>query len=207
MVIKAKAFEKISIRGCVAYGICCFENALEHYGLQGEGWNFLLKKLWWYTELRAYCDSSIRNCYPLERWAGLLSQIMPGDLNSVVTYRDFLSEKWWFDDDIPSEKEFALLKETYKSSNHVIELLCTHLHQIGSNCLWCGVGKTSPDTLRPLQELIDVMYENEIPLPSMEPFKQYVFHKKGWYSMDLEDDLHAYGETFDGTQYSKFVRK
>ena len=200
MLINAKQFEQISIRGCVAYGICCLENALEHYRLQGEGWNFLLKKLWWYTELSAANDPSINNCLPLERWVDLIAAILPEILKQYNEYNKFINDKWCFKDNIPTEEEYNLLKETYKSSNDTIELICKHIDDIGSNEIWAGIGKSSPETLRPLQELIDLMYKQAIPLPSIEPFKQYVFHKKGW-----DYDLHGFGEMFDGTQYSKFV--
>ncbi len=203
MKIKARKFKKISIRGCVAYGICCLENALEHYNLQGEGWNFLLRKLWWYTELSAESDPTIYNCLQLERWAYLNANIEPGNLESFINYDEFSKQKnWWFIEDMPTLMEYCILKETYEGSNRVIDLICKHLHQVGVSDLWAGIGKTSPYTLMHLQNLINLMYEQQIPLPSIEPFKQYVFHKPGW-----DYDLHAYGEMFDGTQYSKFVKK
>lgn len=201
MKVTAQQFEKISIRGCVAYGICCLENALEHYNIKGEGWNFLLKKLWWYTELSAASDPSINNCLPLERWAYLTTMISPYILKEENNYDVFSQkEKWWHEDNIPTEEEYNLLKNTYKDSNGIIDLLCKHLHQVGVCELWGGILKTSPYTLMHLQKLIDVMHEQQIPLPSIEPFKQYVFHKEGW-----DYDLHGFGEMFDGTQYSKFV--
>lgn len=202
MQINAQQFEKISIRGCVAYGICCLENALEHYNLRGEGWNFLLKKLWWYTELSAESDPTINNCLQLERWAYVSCNISPKILKMLPNYYDFVHKaKWWFKDNIPTEQEFELLKTTCLNCNEAIESICWLIYNIGSSDLWAGIGETSPDTLRPLQELIDLMYEQQIPLPPIEPFKQYVFHKEGW-----DYDLHAFGEMFDGTQYSKFVK-
>lgn len=202
MKVRAKDFEKISIRGCVAYGICCLENALEYYNIHGEGWNFLLKKLWWYTELSAASDPSISNCLPLERWAYLNAEIEPNNIKKYSNYANFSSlERWWFKEDIPSEYEYNILKESFKESNQFINRICEKLHQVGASVLWCGIGDTSPYTLRPLQELIDLMYDQQIQLPPIEPFKQYVFHKEGW-----DYDLHAFGEMFDGTQYSKFVK-
>lgn len=201
MKVNANQFEKISIRGCVAYGICCFENALEHYNAKGEGWNYLLKKLWWYTELSAACDPRINNSLPLERWAGLIGEISPDRIKKYPTYAEFSAPKrWWFEDNVPSEQEYNMLNEAYRHTNSVIDDIYTFLLQVGITDLWCGIGKISLDTLISLQNIIDIMYQNEIPLPSIEPFKQYVFHKDGW-----DYDLHAYGETFDGTQYSKFV--
>ncbi len=201
MKIKARQFKKISIRGCVAYGICCLENALEHYNLQGEGWNFLLRKLWWYTVLPAACDPTINNCLPLERWWALISEIFPKYHKDAGWDMHELRSQLYCDEDIPDSKELELLLESYKQTNNNINLLVKNIFDIGSNDLWAGIGKTSPNTLIPLQELIDLMYEQQIPLPSIEPFKQYVFHKPGW-----DYDLHAYGEMFDGTQYSKLVK-
>lgn len=203
--INSIQFKKISIRGCVAYSICCLENALEHYNLKGDGWNFLLKKLWWYTELRAYCDPSINNCYPLERWWALISILSPKYQKGVEWNYEKFKSQLLSDEDMPTPQELDLLSESYKQTNDVIDELVDYVYHIGVNELWAGIGETSPDTLRNLQGLIDLMCENHIPLPSMEPFRQYVFHKKGWYNRNLEDDLHGFGEIFDGTQYSKFV--
>lgn len=203
MPVNARQFKKISIRGRVAYGICCLENALENYNIQGEGWNFLLKKLWWYMELRAECDPKINNCYPLELWADLIATIQPDILKTFATYKDFTEGHWYFERIIPTEEEYNLLKSTVKDSNRVIDEICKPLHKMGSCELWCGIKGYSPDTLDYLQRLLNVMYENNIPLPSKEPFEQYVFCKKGW---DWDSEFYAFGEMFDGTQYSKFIK-
>lgn len=204
-IIDKYDFIGISIRGRVAYGICCLENALEHYNIQGEGWNLLLKKLWWYMELAADCDPDINNCYPLELWADLIASIQPDSLKAYATYKDLAEGHWCFERNIPAEEEYNLLKEAYKNSNEVINEICKPLHQLGSCELWCGIDEVSESTLGYLQEILDIMYERGIPLPSKEPFEQYVFHKKGWEKKGYDDDLHAFGEMFDGTQYSKFI--
>ena len=201
MKIKASQFDKISIRGCVAYGICCLENALEYYGLKGEGWNFLLRKLWWYTELSAATDPTINNCLPLERWWALISELLPRRHENNGWVMQELRAQLYCDEDLPNSIELELLLESYKQTNKQINLIVENVFDVGTNDLWAGIGRTSPDTLRSLQELIDLMYEQQIPLPSIEPFKQYVFHKPGW-----DYDLHAFGVMFDGTQYSKFVK-
>lgn len=201
MKVRAKDFENISIRGCVAYGICCLENALEHYKIHGEGWNFLLKKLWWYTELSAESNPAINNCLPLERWWALISELLPRRHEHIGWDMRELRAQLYCDEDLPDPKDLDLLLESYKQTNKNINMLVEDVFDIGTNDLWAGIGKTSPDTLRPLQELIDLMYDQQIQLPPIEPFKQYVFHKEGW-----DYDLHAFGEMFDGTQYSKFVK-
>ncbi len=202
MKIKARQFEKISIRGCVAYGICCLENALEHYNIRGEGWNILLKKLWWYTELSAESDPTINYCLPLERWWALISELSPKYHRSVGWEEKKLMSKLLCDEDIPTVQEREKLLKSYKQSNDIIDRIVLCVYKIGIGDLWAGIGENSPVTLLNLQNLIDLMYEQQIPLPSIEPFKQYVFHKPGW-----DYDLHAFGEMFDGTQYSKFVNK
>lgn len=42
-------FNKISIRGRVAYGIVCLEEAIKKYSLEHLDWDFMLKILWSYT--------------------------------------------------------------------------------------------------------------------------------------------------------------
>ena len=201
MLINAKQFKKISIRGCVAYGICCLENALEYYKIQGEGWNFLLKKLWWYTELSAENDPNRGNCLPLERWWALIGEIFPKYQKNVGWNYDELKAQLHNDDNIPTPRELDLLLESYNQTNDVIDELVICVYDIGTNDLWAGIRKTSPATLMGVQKLLDIMYKQKLPLPPKEPFEKYVFHKKGW-----DYDLHGFGEMFDGTQYSKFVK-
>ena len=193
-------FIAISIRGRVAYGICCLENALEYYGLKGKGWDFLLKKLWWYTELSAATDPSLNNCLPLERWWALISELLPRHNEKQGWDSDELKSKLYRDEDLPTSEDLSKLMESYKNTNKTVNFIVKKVFDIGSNDLWAGIDEVSEITLLPLQELIDIMYEQSILLPAIEPFKKYAFHKKGW-----DYDLHAFGESFDGMQYSKFV--
>lgn len=202
--IKAKHFKHISIRGRLAYAICCLENMLEFYNIKGEGWNWYLKKLWWYTELATKPDPEISNNYQAERWHSIINKLSPDYIRELTpTYELVINNakaKVFYKEDLPSEEEFLMLKEAYKQSNQIVEETITNIFHIGCCELWCAVVGYSKDTLNYLQNILSTMYEQGIPLPSVEPFKQYVFYKDGW-----DYDLHGFGEMFDGTQYSKFV--
>ena len=78
MPISEKDFKKISIRGRVAFGICCLENAMDEYKVSGEGWNILLERLWSFTSLPAIfvpvASGGVE--FLLERWAEI-TDFMP----------------------------------------------------------------------------------------------------------------------------------
>ena len=203
MQINSKDFKKISIRGRVAFGICCLENAMEKYKVSGQGWNLLLEKLWSFTSLPAVfvpIDSGGIE-FVLERWA---------DINDFMPYSKFFYEPYSYVDlckylmlynrKIIDENEYYLLREAYRDTNDIITSICSFAVDIGMCELWSTPDRYSATTLEELYKLIDFMNKNNISLPDMEPFKQYEYNPKG-----IDDDSRGWGYTFDGRQYSKFI--
>lgn len=204
MLLTARQFKNISIRGRVAYAICCLENALEFYNIKGAGWNWYLSKLWWYTELPTKSDPAIDNCYQAERWHSVIRELSPIYINDPKTsYETLISDtKVFFKEDLPTKSEYLMLKESFIQSNPVIDEIASKIYLLGCCELWCAITSYSKSTLDYLQNILNIMFQQKIHLPSLEPFEQYVFHKQGW-----DYDLHGFGEIFDGTKYSKFIRK
>lgn len=198
MLINSKNFEKISIRGRVAFGICCLENAMEKYKVSGQGWNLLLENLWSFTSLPSIfvpIDSGGIE-FVLERWF----------YNVAIRARFIIETEYSLAKTNPSydmidEKSYNLIrKDLIDQSNEVLIKINSFILEIGFCELWAGLDKTSPNTLKCLQKLIDFVNTKSIPLPDMEPFKQYEYNPKG-----IDDDSRGWGYTFDGRQYSKFI--
>lgn len=201
--ISQEEFSKISIRGRVAYGICCLENAMIKYNISGEGWNILLKRMWEYTTLSGALDRKI-GMLTLEKWMNL-TKFLPKQeyYYGAPNYKLFVERRVCYPEEPPTEDTYNKLFDSYHGhKNEVINKMCSIVFDIGSDEMYAGIDEKSKVTLDDLQEMLDIMYENEIPLPDIEPFRQYVFHKSGW-----DYDLHGWGEMFEGTQYSKFVNK
>ena len=200
MGIKSKIFKKVSIRGRVAYGICCLENAMKKYGIVGEGWNILLKDLWSFTTIPAEMVPHKMGgvCFSLERWEEVLDLLPKFFIENDYDYSE-ACEKW---------KSIKLTREEYESmtlaykekSNEVIEILCEKIYDIGAEELFAGFHDYSMDTLRILQELLDVMYNNDILLPNPELFMQYEFAPQG-----IDIYSYGWGYTFDGKKLSKIL--
>lgn len=186
-------FEKISIRGRVAYAICCLENAMETYGAQGESWDLLLKNLWSFTSSNE-----------LDKWFYLNNRFLPGE---IIKADYSLAQAYNMRDGFP---ELSIDENTYKKaqvefaaqSNDVINEICDKIFDLGAYELWSGLVECSWGTLYELQLLIDYMKANDIPLPDVEPFKQHEYAPK-----DVNDDDYGWGYTFDGHIHSKYLKE
>lgn len=51
-----KEFHNISIKGRFAYGICCLENAILHFGFDTEKWKEVLEAYWAWPPMTEYAD-------------------------------------------------------------------------------------------------------------------------------------------------------
>lgn len=204
--LSSSQFEKISIRGRVAYAICCLENAMETYGVQGESWNLLLKNLWSFTTLPSETAPLEGGGVELilERWVYINDRFLPSsvietDYSLVQAY----NMRDGFPNMLPDEETYNRARyEFIAQSNDVINEICRKIYNIGSCEIWGGLDKRSLSTLHGLQKLIDYMKANDIPLPDVEPFKQYEYAPK-----DVNGDYYGWGYTFDGRIHSKYLKK
>ncbi|MBO4990336.1 MAG: hypothetical protein J6D37_08410 [Clostridia bacterium] len=206
--ITSDEFVKISIRGRVAYGICCLENAMLRYGISGEGWNMLLCRMWEFTTLSAAYDETLK-MLGLEKWSNLLyflpeREYFPqrdyAKFIQRITFRDHM---FLYPEEPPTKEVFEKLCDSYQAHDHeTIKKICHSIFDIGSDELCAGIDDKSQNTLDELQKLLDMMYAEKIPMPEVEPFRQYDFMRAEW---GYDSDEHGWGEPFDGTKYSKFI--
>lgn len=150
--IKKEDFKEIGIKARVAYGICCLENALVFYNKDITQWQNLLNFLW---EFPPKTDM-------YNEWTEkLLSYIPDIGLEYALEYI--------------KEEEYHYYKKLYSVTEKLILEIIVLLFDIGMEELYVGIQKHSPDTLEHIQKILDLMYENEIPLPKITPFRQFKF--------------------------------
>lgn len=165
-----KSLEKISIRGRMAYAICLFERLLLHYKCDKQDWIRILEKLWAYTSVE-YLDDWM---YEFAEW--LPDSILEDDLDDF----EFITKE-----------EYEYLYKLYKKSCVEIRLFIKIIFELGSIDLYSKLTDNSTNTLKKLEEAIDIFKANNINIISIEPFKKYLFEERnGW------------GERFDGRSLS-----
>ncbi len=199
MLFKSK-FKKISLRGCAAYAICCLENALIHFDLKGDAWNFLLEKLWLFTSLPELARpqsnaSDSKDMRDLEDLYGFYYECDP--LNIILEAEERKSPSLRGLATI-AEAEMYTLYDAYKSNDAV----CNIIYAV---CLipyagWNG----GPDPVYPkIKALHKQMKKYGIGLPEAERFKKY-----GWLSKEkaaLSVNGAQYGEPFNGKEERSII--
>ena len=155
-----KGLEKISIRGRMAYLLCLFEKLLIHFQCSKEKWNWILEKLWQYTEIQY-----------LDEWMYEIAEFLPENiLTDPFEAFEFISEN-----------EYQLLKETYKGNCTDINLMMSIIFDLGTTELYSKLEDNSPFTLSKLQDAENILNRNGIQLINIQPFEQYLYSKEnGW---------------------------
>jgi hypothetical protein len=88
------------------------------------------------------------------------------------------------------EKDFWELNKLYKNANQVILRIIDITYYIGIKDLYSSIVDGSQDTLRYLQEIIDLMEQNNIPLPDEKLFGKFpISENEGWGREFTRDDV------------------
>lgn len=162
--------EKISIRGRMAYAICLFERLLLYYKYDEQDWLGILEKLWMYTSVK-YLDD----------WMYEFAEWLP----------DSILEDALDDFEFITKEEYEHLYKLYNKSCLEIRLFIKIMFELGSIDLYSKLTDNSPNTLKKLEEAMDIFKTNNINIISSEPFRKYSFEERnGW------------GERFDGRSLS-----
>jgi hypothetical protein len=165
-------FGEISIRGRVAYAICCFENALKYYSFDKHNWSLLLDRLWEYTHSQYLDDWS-------EKFAECTASAILENIDFSKKGIEHLNKN-----------DYDKLRLLYQSSNDVIRSLSDLIFQLGSIDLYGRLINNSPNTLKALTKIISYMESNKIPLPDLQLFKKFKFEESnGWGNKFLKLDL------------------
>ena len=195
-----KSLKFVSVRGRTAWSICCLENALEKFAIYNDAWELLLTKMWEHTQLPKDDDSF------LEEWAMFLYYLAPGGrpdneynsfVNELQIIKKYSNNKACY---IPTQKEYDTIHQAFKNTNSCLIKLCKGVYNTGTERLWGWSPDIGSQNSYATIEIVKVMRQNGISLPSVEPFVGYEY-------IEDYDDEFALGPAFDGTQYSKFINK
>lgn len=155
-----KELENISIRGRMAYLLCLFEKLLMHFQCCKEKWNWILEKLWQYTEIPY-----------LDEWMYEIAEFLPENiLTDPFDAFEFLSES-----------DYKRLKDIYKDNCEDINVMMNIIFDLGTTELYSKLEDNSPYTLSKLQDAADIMNKNNISLIEVQPFEKYSYSESnGW---------------------------
>jgi hypothetical protein len=168
--MESKKFITISIRARLAYTVCCLENALAYFKLKDTEWLFVLTHLWSYT------NSNVGRWH--EQTAEITGRSIINDENSLDDLAFLSKDQFW--------KINAIYKKANKDVLRIIDLI----FEIGTRDLYASIVNGSPDTLNYLQKIIDLMKQNNIPLPDYDLFKNYsISENEGWGREFTRDEI------------------
>ncbi len=162
---KIKNLKQISIRGRVAFAIQSLENALEDteitdYSLMDKVLNFL--KTYTHTQY-------------IDQWEEKANELAPF---LIFDEEDFIEE----DFSHINKEEYIRLKNLYTSLPSYITDLIDCVIGIGTANLYGGTQKYSPLSYKHVLNLINILKENNIPIPPVDNYKKYPFktEDEGW---------------------------
>ena len=143
---------EISIRGRLAYGASCLENAIRYFDVKDDLLEKeVLSRIW------AFTSSS-----DLSEWDKSVTEIDP-----VYVLHE--------------NRPSGPLKILYKTLPSDIPDLISDVIEIGAGNLYGGTGDYSPFSLNPLERVIIKCISLQIELPQLEPFKKSRFTEEhGW---------------------------
>lgn len=169
-------FRCTSIRGRVAYGISCIENALIALNYDPNDWKIVLYHLWEFT-----CADNIEDCNTIA------NELIPENLLEFKTYEEH-------DFELLSKDEFQYLYNLYQKIDESIDILLYAIHELGASHAYSEISGYGESSLKSLERLISCMIDYNYPLPDIEPFLKY----------SIEED-EGWGNKFDGTKLSKIL--
>lgn len=139
-MVNSKRFSNISIRGRVAFGICCFENAIHSCGYELSDWSIVLSKLWSLTSMQFVDD-----------WLYTMAEYNP---------QNILSDPYQLGDcEELSHEEYLIIQKISKNAPSFLIEIADDIFYIGTTELYGGMLDNSPSTLAYLQKVLDKMRE------------------------------------------------
>ena len=153
-------FDKISIRGRMAYLLCSFKKLLVYYNCAIDDWMVILEKLWEFTSVE-YIDD----------WMYEIAEYLP---NSIM--EDGIDGAEYI-----TEEEFVFYKQLYSNVADDIKEMLQIIFELGTCEIYGKINNNSINTLEKLKEGLLLLKKNNIKLIDIEPFKKYEFSNgNGW---------------------------
>jgi hypothetical protein len=148
--------KELSNRGKVAFAICCFESAIDIFDQDKKKWSFVDVELW------KFCNSN------MAYWQERFGEITPFVVCEKI---DFDKKEYEY----LTREEHDMLSELYERTSKVILTILDLVYEVARTNIYVIINsdRAKSDALPYLQSLIDIMDENNIPLPDIEMFKQF----------------------------------
>ncbi|MGN6647685.1 MAG: hypothetical protein ACTHJT_14280 [Cytophaga sp.] len=166
-------FSDITIRGRMAFGICCIENSIRKFGFEDLDWSLLFNFLWRYPSAPEIKD--------LAKWAEQEGECRPFCVLENKPYKELYFE-------FLTEEQFLKFRKLYGQVNHEICALIDLTIQIGTQALYGGVRDGSPATLDYLEQIKIILHSNGIEEPAIAFFKEFCFRQTA------ENDWKVWGD-------------
>jgi len=155
-------FFNVSIRGRVAFSLCCITALIERLKKDDLDWEFLLEKLWEYTS----------NKY-LDDWHDEASEYIP---SVIMQYERYNADDFEFITEDLFNRLRVLYIEAHEDINEMIDLT----FYLGSIELY-GAAQGQGPSLEYLEGIIDLMNRHSLSLPSISQFERHRFDEsRGW---------------------------
>ena len=164
-------FEGISVRGRVAYAICCLEHALLRSGHRTEEWKWILDLLWNYTSTNDFAQ-----------WHYDVAECIPRVISS---HEDFCSKDFEF---LNSER-FSDLRGLYDKCDPFLRQMVDCIFDIGTVELYGGLANRGAHTLIELEKLLDIMNSHGFKLPEISIFEHLVFQVDGGWGAKFDSKI------------------
>ena len=169
-----KKLKFVSVRARVAWCMMCLESVIQKLDAYNEAWVMLLPRLWGFTQ--------VGDCKQSSLWeqVSYFNKYLP-------IYLKRGAKDW---QPTPAEQQVFL---NSAPTHPFLQTILREMDEIGYEEFTDHCHVTASDDH--IVEIIEVMHQLQLPLPSVEPFWQY----------ECKD--FAFGTAFDGTQYSIYVKK
>ena len=155
-------FKNIGFYGRIAFGINCFEEALIFLKYDISKWKPVLERLWTFTNAEFFDD-----------WLYLICEILPECILEFGNYTD--------DYEYIDEKEYYYFYELYQNMDNRLETIMGLIHRLGESHIYSVIINNGPESLENVQEIIDFMFMNDLPIPNIEAYKTIsIAENNGW---------------------------
>lgn len=157
-----KYLKNLSIRSRVAYGILCLEKILNFYHVDIEKWNLLLNELWKYT------NSNVG------KWHEYISEMTPFSILEKVEFK--LKECEYIDQVVHNE-----LLNLYENVDLDVLKIIDLIFEIGTRDLYTSISNNSPDTIKYINEIEEILISKNILLPTTQNLEKFdITQNYGW---------------------------
>jgi hypothetical protein len=163
MTPEIAALCEVSVRGRVAFSICCLETAILHFVAESESWRFLLDELWKYTtESR------------LDRWQEIIAEYTP----SVILDQEHFSDG---DFEFIDEQLFNRLHRLYSQHESVLSELVDLVFDVGTIELFGSIDGFGQESLNQACRVMEKVQAIGLRLPELDRFATYSrLERRGW---------------------------